>query len=79
MVSIKEYSKKPLTYWKTVKVQTTRPLSNGYCEIPVGTICEVTDKRSGFSLKTDACKTCGVKVFISKVPSEAVKIIEARK
>ena len=76
MISCKEYRKRTLAQWKKVKVETIVPLRNGYMEIPVGTVCSITDKHGGFTLKTDACPTCGIHVFIRKVTPAHVRIIE---
>jgi hypothetical protein len=56
-------------------VRTTRVLSNGNIEVPVGTICRIFDKRGGFNLKTEACKTCGVSVYITHVRPEDVEVV----
>lgn len=75
MVSQNDYEKKTTNYWKTVTVRTKRVLRNGCLEIPTGTICKITNKQGGFTLQTDPCKYCGVRVYITKVPPEAVEIV----
>ena len=56
------------------KVETFVSMRNGMIEIPVGTICSITDKRGGFTLKTDACPSCGVRIFIRKVNPTNVEV-----
>lgn len=53
--------------WIGRRVRTTRPLKNGYMEIPEGTICEIGDKFGKFRLKTEPCSHCGVAIFINGI------------
>ena len=58
-----------------LKVRTLKELRNGLCTIAAGTVCTITQKRGGFSLETERCPCCGVKVDISRVPPEDVDLI----
>jgi hypothetical protein len=75
MVSWKEYHKYTESYWKKQKVKTNKVLRNGFMEIPAGTVCDIKRKFSGFTLETDPCKVCGVRIYIRKVPHEDVDLI----
>jgi hypothetical protein len=74
MVSRKTYERISEVDWKKCLVKTNTVLRNGHEEIPAGTICRVTGKRGGLRLETEPCKCCGIKVFITKVPPEAVEV-----
>lgn len=76
MVSRVSYRQRTLGYWRQWLVKTNRVMRNGMIEIPAGTVCSVIDKRGGFGLKTEACKTCGVSVFIRKIEPEAVELFK---
>ena len=76
MVTMKEYRKFSLDYWVGKNVRTKEVLRNFVTEIPVGTVCKITDKRGGFTLKTEPCKCCGVSVFIRKVNPEDVQLVK---
>ena len=56
-------------------VKTLKTLKNGYCEIPPGTICMVTYSRGGLHLTSKPCKNCGIRVMITKVSYNDVKLI----
>lgn len=75
MVSRKEYQRKPESYWKGKQVRTLCSLRNSLAEIPKGTICTITHKGGGFSLKTEPCKRCGISFSIRKVSPEDVMLI----
>jgi hypothetical protein len=75
VISDRDYKQKPLSYWKTIIVRTNVVLHNGVIEIPVGTKCTITDKRGGFTLKSEPCKLCGVSIFITKVPPKKLSIV----
>jgi hypothetical protein len=63
--------------WIGKTVRTTEVLKNGWMEIPIGTVCAVTDARSGLRLCTDPCAHCGVRVYINKVPPHTVEMINS--
>ncbi|MCJ7424977.1 hypothetical protein MUP01_12035 [Candidatus Bathyarchaeota archaeon] len=79
MVTRKEYEGKTESEWKGVTVRTLRELRNGYLAIPAGKICRIYRKRGGFTLETEPCKCCGVRVLIGKVPSCDVTVVEGSK
>jgi len=65
-----EYKKRPKRYWKGRHVKTLLVIGNGYCEIPKGTILQITRKYQGFDLKAvQECSHCGIgkKLSISRV------------
>jgi hypothetical protein len=60
-----------------LKVRTRRAMSNGWMEIPGGTVCNVTGWwRSGVSLKSPPCPHCGIKASISHVHRNDVLIVD---
>jgi uncharacterized membrane protein len=75
MVSEQEYNRKPYIEWRGKKVRTLTEMQNGCNSIPVGTICTITGKQGGFSLETEPCEKCGVRVFITKVEPTHVELV----
>ena len=61
--------------WEGLRVRTKRELRSGMYRFPSGTECRVIRNYGGLSLETETCKTCGVSVFITRVPEEAVEIL----
>lgn len=61
--------------WVGRKVRTRRELRNGMGVIPAGTVAIVTYNRSGLSLSTDPCGSCGVRVLINRVPEHDVELL----
>lgn len=58
------------------KVRTLRELRNSLCSIPKGTVCTVTSTwRSGVMLRGEACRKCGVEVYIAQVHRDAVELV----
>jgi hypothetical protein len=58
-------------------VRTRRAMSNGWMEIPAGTVCIVTGWwRSGVSLKSEPCPHCKVKASISHVHRDDVLLVD---
>lgn len=49
------------------RVRVLRPLTNAWGTIPVGAECRITRKFQGFSLTSDPCSHCGVRVSMSRV------------
>ena len=77
MITWKKYKSKNEAFWMGKKVKTLVRMENGWCEIAEGTICKITRKYKGFSLKSDACEKCGVRVSISRVfPTDLCLVIE---
>lgn len=71
-----QYRKYTMAQLKGLRVRTIANMRNGMMEISEGTICKIVDKRSGLSLKTDACPACGVSIFISKVAPNKVVLLD---
>lgn len=61
--------------WVGLKVKTLEPISSGVMRIVAGTICTVTRNHGGLTLVTDECGTCGVGIYIRKVPESAVELL----
>ena len=61
--------------WVGRTVRTKRELRNGMMSIPAGTIAEVTYNRAGLELSTQPCDSCGVRIFIKRVPEHDVELL----
>lgn len=61
--------------WIGRKVRARRDLKNHVVNVPEGAVLEVTDNHGGLSLTTEQCECCGVRVFIRKVPEQAVVLL----
>lgn len=60
-------------------VETLIIIKNDYCEIPTRTICKVISYYHGkLQLSSEPCKSCGIRVIISKVSYNDVKLIALR-
>lgn len=57
------------------KVRTLCPMSNGFVEIPAGTILTIGRKFSGFTMRSEPCSLCGVRVLISRVEPQSVELL----
>ncbi len=78
MITWEDYKKRSMKFWEGKKVRTLLVIENGWCVIPVGTIFEITDKYSGFSLKkVDTCPHCkiGRKTSISRVDPTDLELV----
>jgi len=62
-----------------LKVRAKRDLWNGYLTIKAGTILTVREKYGSLRLEGPRCKHCGVAVWITRVPVNAVEIVAARR
>lgn len=71
-----EYGKTPARKLIGRKVRTKVPLSNQLATIPAGTLWTIWAKHAGFSLRSDACDSCGVSVSITKVQPQQVELLE---
>lgn len=78
MVTQREYERKTEKEWKKVKVITKVKMQNGFMEIPAGTVCRIVQKYGGFSLKSEPCGKCGIRVFISRVQPENVEVLQEK-
>lgn len=76
MISRKEYLKYPEIYWKGRRVRALYNLTSGSQSVQKGTILTIKAKASGFTLETPRCPHCGVAVFIRKVESTAVELVD---
>jgi len=75
----KTYDKMRDREFRGRKVKTTRVLTNGWCIIPLGTVCTVTGKFGGLDFVSDPCPQCGVRVNISRVSPEDVDLVDQGK
>lgn len=71
----KIYEKYTEKEFKGRKVISLVGLRNGYCRLPAGTLFTIDGKQGGFSLLSDPCPHCGIKVWISKVPPTDVDFV----
>jgi len=76
-ITASEY-KKPLRYWKGRKVTVLVDMETSLIKISAGSVLTIVDKHSGFSLIGTKCPTCGVSVFIRKVPPQGLAEVELR-
>lgn len=75
-MTLAEYRRRTVAQWRGVKLRTKRELSNGNMVIPRGTVVEVDGKCGGFSLRTERCPCCGVRIRISRVPPNDVEVVK---
>ncbi len=78
MITKNEYERTTEQKWSGVKVRTLRELQNGTVMIPKGTICTIKRKQAGFTLITEACQTCGVSVYITRVPHYDLEKVDSK-
>jgi hypothetical protein len=58
------------------RVRTRFDMSNGNTKIPAGTVLRVANTwRSGVSLESPACSSCGVSVYITKIHRDEVELV----
>lgn len=70
-----QYNHTPESKLKGRMVRTLRDLKNGWGVIPRGTIATIAGKQGGFSLQSEPCPCCGMRVSISKVPYTDVELL----
>ena len=70
-----QYRRTTLNQLKGRKVRVNRELRNGMMVIPEGAIATIDDKHGGFSLTSDPCPHCGVRISISKVPPQDIDLL----
>ena len=75
-ISQKEYERKPARFWAGKKVKSLCMIKNGWAELPAGTVFKIRGKMKGFDLVSDPCKTCGLKVSISRVGPEELELMD---
>jgi len=49
------------------KVVSITPISNGWAEMPKGTVFTINRRFKGYELVSDPCRECGLKVRITRV------------
>jgi len=57
------------------KVRTLIKMQNGWAVIPADSICTITRKFNGFSLTSEPCPKCGIRIRISRVHRRDVELI----
>ena len=75
MITEAHYRRFTEEQWKGRKVRSLRDMRNGYAELPAGTIFTITGKYKGFSLVSDPCATCGVKIHIGRVSGASLELV----
>lgn len=70
------YEKTTLTQMKQMRFKTTRVLRSGMCIIPAEALCVIDDKRSGVTILTEKCTTCGVQGVMSKVSPSDIELVK---
>ncbi len=70
--------KKRVADWEGLRVRLVVPIKNGATALPVGLLATVEHAGSGqgLCLKSEPCPHCGVAVFIRKVLSTDVEVVE---
>jgi len=58
-----------------LRVQTLRELKTGFCSVPEGSLATITYCHGGANLTVDPCPSCGVKVYVRKVPLSALALL----
>ena len=48
---------------------------NRFAALPAGTTCTVVSVGGGLHLRSDPCDTCGVQVYIAKVPYQDAELL----
>ncbi len=72
----KKWQKKTESWWRDQRVLTMESLTNRFHVIPAGTVCTVTRKYGGLSLRSEPCEQCGLMVNISKVSYHKLALID---
>jgi len=68
--------KKYVSDWVGLRVRTLREMHTMAITIPAGTAMTVSSTCPGLNLQTDACPTCGVRMFVARVHSSDVEVIK---
>ena len=71
----KTYEKNTEKFFVGKKVRTLMQMQNGLMIIPEGAVCTITRKFGGFNLKSEPCKSCGVRIRITRVHREDVELV----
>lgn len=63
--------------WAGKRVRTQRELRNGWCSIPEGAIGTIQELRggTGLTIKLDACRCCGVNVYMTGLHDRDVELV----
>lgn len=75
MDMLRWYTRTPATEMIGKRVRSQRPLANSVCELPTGTLFEITAKFGGLDLKSEPCPKCGLQAFFRKVPAYYVELV----
>ena len=71
--------KKRIRDWCGLRVKTTGPLRNGAGEMPAGSLATVmVSGGTGLHLTFDACTCCGVRLFMTRVHTSDVEVVETK-
>lgn len=73
----RDYDRLNADEWKGKRVRSRRPLVNGWAEMPAGTIFTVEGKFKGFSLRSDPCSHCGIRMRVDRVDFAALEMAPA--
>lgn len=76
MITQREYERVTLDGWRKARLRTRVRMSNSLASLPPGTFVRVIDKRSGFTIQTERCATCGVQIRIARVPPDELEHAE---
>lgn len=68
--------KKYISDWVGLRVRTKRDISTMAMTIPAGTVMTVSHVKPGLQLQTEPCPTCGVRMFVFRVPTWDVEVVE---
>ncbi|MBA7658439.1 hypothetical protein ES703_66390 [subsurface metagenome] len=72
----KTYERTTERLFKGRRVMSLRRLTNGWCSMPMFTIYTIEGKQGGFTLISDECPTCGIRMSVSRVPPQDVDLID---
>lgn len=70
----REYERRTNAEWEGTTVRTRREITNGFMTIPAGAVCTIHAKFKGFTLRSEPCATCGVRVSVSRVHPADVEV-----
>lgn len=69
------YRNHTITYFRGRQVRSLCPLRNGLGEQPAGTVYTIERKWKGFSLISEPCGHCGLRLSMTEVPYEDVELL----
>lgn len=68
---------KRVSDWTGKRVRLARDISNGAGKYPMGMEATVESTSPGLRLIGDACPHCGVRMYITRVPSDDVVLADS--